>query len=204
MSDNLSNENFVEEEGRSNRPFALAVGALVIILLLAIACTAIFALQNRNPQEATRVAILATNEAVATQNFFVTQTISARETIAAMPTNTPVPTNTPLPPTKTPTPAPTNTPLPTETPVVVTEVLETLTPDFSGGNSGGNSGNTGGTGGTGWAGSGTLATPTLIATGPSGSGTLPTTGIGVWGVLGLAILAFFILVLARRLRTSFN
>jgi hypothetical protein len=193
------------ESGASNRPFLIAVGALVIIMILAIAGTGAYLLSNRDDdgQQTEIAARVATNEAIATQNSFVTQTLEARETEAAQPTSTPEPTNTAAP-TETPLPPPTELPAPTDTPVVGgldegaqgETGLETPTPDFSGAI------NAGGGSFTGGGGAGTLATPTPISGVAQGSGTLPTTGIEVWSALGLAAVALALVVAARRLRTQ--
>lgn len=212
----MSDDFIVEEQERSGgSPFVVLAGILGAVFFLAVICI-IAVLATRGSDEptvdpiaqATSDAIVATNEAVMTQNAFVTQTLIARTLTAAAPTNTPPPTPTS---TNTPQPTPTNTltPTPTETPVVSTgedgdggedgtvtpgEATPTTsifgTPIFSGGGGATTptpvtvTGGTGSTGGTG------------------GSGTLPQTGLPLWGIIGLGAVFIVLIGLARRLRAS--
>ena len=108
------------EEGGSSRPFLLSLLGLLGLGVGAFLCLAIFqwfGFGGSTQPEVTDdmltvtaqvVAIVQTNEAVATQNVFVTQTIEAREATATanavLPTNTPDATETPVP-TSSPPPA---------------------------------------------------------------------------------------------------
>ncbi len=123
MADEDIEEFNDEEDGRqSNRPFILAVIALLLSLVICVAATLAIRVSRGNQndevianQMATATAIVATNQAVEAINLGVTKTIEWRQTEDARPTNTLQPTNTPVP---TNTPIPTSTPAPTETPVV--------------------------------------------------------------------------------------
>jgi type II secretory pathway pseudopilin PulG len=221
MSD--SDEFIIEEdEGPSNRPFLVAAGSLLVLLIVSMLCLGAvrnFGLGNagtvaEDPEAiaqqlaigATATAISATNEAIAAQNELVTQTIVALTATAAAPTSTPTPSPSP---TNTPTMTP--SPLPTETPVV----------DLGEGEEGEEGGgDAGGTAGDGLA----TATPNLAATeifsglntatpvgggsggsggsGGTGGGSLPETGIPLWGAMLGALGLLLVLVGARRLRTG--
>ncbi|MCA9979483.1 MAG: hypothetical protein KDD89_01565, partial [Anaerolineales bacterium] len=123
MSD-LNDEFIIEEdEGPSNRPFLVAAGSLITLLVLSLVCLGavrtlgigggsdpaedpeVIAQQASIAETAT--AISATNEAIAEQNALVTQTIIALTATAAAPTQTPTPSP---PPTKTPTATPSPSP----------------------------------------------------------------------------------------------
>lgn len=214
MSD--SDEFIIEEdEGPSNRPFLVAAGSLLVLLIISMACLG--AVRNfglgaatvaqEDPEAiaqqlavgATATAISATNEAIAAQNELVTQTIVALTATAGAPTSTPTPSPSP---TNTPTMTP--SPLPTETPVVEVEEED--------------EGDEGSTAGDGLA----TATPNLAATeifsglntatpvtgggsggsGGTGGGSLPETGVPLWGAILGALGLLLVLVGARRLRTS--
>ena len=211
----MSNDQFLEDQERSaGSPFLVLAGILGAIFFLAVVCIAAVLLTRDSGGEvdpiaqATSDAIVATNEAVMTQNAFVTQTLIARTLTAAAPTNTPPPTATS---TNTPQPTPTNTltPIPTETPVISEEgegdggddgtitpgeATPTTsifgTPIFPGGGTGATAtpvtvtGGTGGSGGTG------------------GGGTLPQTGLPLWGIIGLGAGLIVLIGMARRLRAS--
>jgi hypothetical protein len=211
MSD-LNDEFIIEEdEGPSNRPFLVAAGSLLGLLVLSLICLGAVRTLNlggngtpqedpaviaqQNAIEATATSISATNEAIAQQNELVTQTIIALTATAAAPTETPTPS-----PTATNTPTTEPSPTPTETPVVSDEGdgeegdseadgLATATPNlaateiFSG-----------------------LNTATPVGSGPisgggTGGGTLPETGVPLWGGLVAALGLLLVLFGARRLRT---
>ncbi|MDA0243279.1 MAG: hypothetical protein OT477_07670 [Chloroflexi bacterium] len=211
--------------GRSNRPFMLAAGSLIGLLLISLLCYAAFNMfgVGEPEEEGTAVAIdsetaaqatsiSATNEAIGTYNANIALTVESMDLTASAPTNTP----TPLPPTNTPVPTMTATPSPTATVEATAEgegeegeegeeggdegtPNAAATSIFGGLNtatpSSGGSGGTGGTGGTG--GSGGTGTGGTAGT---GGGTLPQTGISLWeGVLAAVGLLALILV-ARRLR----
>ncbi len=197
-------EEFVieEEEAPSNRPFLLAVGALLGVLLVALLCLGVYQIffdsgdgtevATDNGLAATATSISATNEAIETQNAFVTQTIVAMDLTAQAPTATPT-----LPPTSTPRPEPTDPP--TATPVVQSEADEATaaaatsmaaapeeeTPE-SGGETTGDSGTAG----------------DVSASNANTGGTLPNTGVPVWGGLTAALGLLLIILVARRLRTE--
>ncbi len=210
------NDEFIiaEDEGPSNRPFLVAAGSLLGLLVLSLICLgAVRTLNlggNGTPQEdpaviaqqnaiaATATSISATNEAIAQQNELVTQTIIALTATAAAPTETPTPS-----PTATNTPTAEPSPTPTETPVVGEEGEEGE-----------------GEEGEGEADGLATATPNLAATeifsglntatpvgggsgsgGGTGGGTLPETGIPLWGGLVAALGLLLVLFGARRLRT---
>lgn len=218
MSD-LNDEFIIEEdEGPSNRPFLVAAGSLLGLLVLSLICLgavrtlgiggggtpaedpAVIA-QNESIA-ATATSISATNEAIAQQNELVTQTIVALTETAAAPTETPTPS-----PTMTNTPTPEPSPTPTETPVVA---------EGEEGEAGeeGEEGEAAGDGGL------ATATPNLAATeifsglntatpiggpgtgGGTGGGTLPETGLPLWGALVAALGLLLVLFGARRLRTG--
>jgi hypothetical protein len=195
MSEDFSDDFIVEEESAgTNRNFLVIAGSLIGLFIIITACVLIYALTQRDGASNddavnTRVALNATTEA---ENALVTQTIiaqtAAAETVAAMPTEEP---------TETPTPEPTDTPQPTDTPVVqapeeaTSETPEaTETPNLAGTSIFGDGGTFGST-----------PTPVPGAVGSDG-GTLPQTGVSVLGVVGIAIGLLFLLVIARRLRTS--
>ncbi|MBP7998334.1 MAG: hypothetical protein KA314_03090 [Chloroflexi bacterium] len=212
-------EEFIEEGRSTGSPFVVLAGILGAIFILAVVCIAAVLLTRGNQDtvdpatEATSIAVVATNEAVMTQNAFVTQTLIARTMTAAAPTSTPIPSATA---TNTPLPTFTNTPLPTatETPVVIpgedegdgdgtdgdadgdgtpdaTNPTPTTsifgTPIFGGGTTSTPVPSTGGTGGSG---------------GTGGTGTLPQTGFSLWGIIGLGAGLLALAVLARRLRAN--
>lgn len=207
------NDEFIieEEEGPSNRPFLVAAGSLLALLVISLICLGGVrtlgiggggepaedpeAIAQQQAVAETATAISATNEAIAEQNALVTQTIVALTATAAAPTETPTPS-----PTATNTPTPSPSPTATETPVVGEEDLTpedgedsegdglaTATPNqaateiFSG-----------------------LNTATPVPGGPgnggSGGGTLPETGLPLWGGLVAALGLLLILFGARRLR----
>lgn len=206
-----------ENEESSNRPFLVAAGALVGILLLSLLCLGAVRLFGGGGDDGTPVAdesslmtatsISATNEAIATQNSFVTQTIVAMKLTDEAPTATP--TATEIPPTNTPTNTP--SPTPTDTPVVQEgEEPETdVTPNiaatqvFEGLNTATPASGVGGTGGL-VVGSGTpTGGGTAVGGGTTtGTGTLPQTGISMWEALAAAFGLLFIFIVARRLRAS--
>ncbi|VAW31543.1 hypothetical protein MNBD_CHLOROFLEXI01-4289, partial [hydrothermal vent metagenome] len=116
MQEDFIEDDFVDEEGSSNRrPFLIAAGVLVSSLILMGVCTAFFLLTGRAAERNDQVAAIETRNAeVETSNdeTRVALRVSLTETAEAMPTNTPEPTAAP-----TETPAP-NTPTPTSTPVI--------------------------------------------------------------------------------------
>ncbi len=185
-------EDFILEEESADttnrRPFLIAVGILLTILVLAMICSATLLLRRNSGANDNRDAVAAIetqNALVAATNEAVTQTVAAMETEAARPTNTPV-----APATNTPRPS--STPQPTMTPVVQQAEEElTTTPDLSGTvlASGETSGDN---------------TPTPIAAlgGSTGGGgdSLPQTGIETWGALVAALVLIAVLFAARRLR----
>lgn len=204
----MSDDFIVEDQERSaGSPFLILAGILGAVFFLAVVCIGAVLLtrdgdNSTDPAaEGTRIAVVATNEAIMTQNAFVTQTLIARTMTAAAPTatNTPAPTAT-----NTPPPTATNTPLPTptETPVISTddgtEIAEGPTPTTS----------IFGTPIFGTGGTGATPTPVVVTGGTGstggtgGSGTLPQTGLPLWGIIGLGAGLIALIGIARRLRAS--
>lgn len=199
-------DDFVIEEGgstraSSRRPFFVAVGLLLVMLVLSSICavsglTGSLGLGGNGDRTADSPAVqtrLAENAEIAVTNTAVAITIESMTveamTRAAMPTATLAPTNTP---------PPTATPLPTNT-LVVVQARETEEPAVSGTTefggvagtptpislAGGGTGSTGGSGSTG------------------GTGTLPDTGFEtVWGALLAAFVLIGVFFVARRLRSN--
>lgn len=218
MSDEFDDEILLDDDdGGSSRPFLLTAGALIGIMLLSLACLAIFNLIGGGGEEvatteegtavsevdsesaATATAISATNEAIMTANAFVTQTIESITLTAEAPTNTP--TNTPEPPTNTPTNTPTTTP--TTTPVVEGEEGEGTGETDADSAEEPNSGATSIFDGL------NTATPTSSSGAGGSSGgntsnpaTLPETGISLWGGLAAAFGLILLIVVARRARAD--
>lgn len=199
MSEDFSDDFIIEEEEQgANRTFLIIAGSLVGVLILIIACVALFAFINRGNNAEEIAAIETANAMVATQNARVTETIVAMELTANAPTATFTPSPSP-PPTDTPT----ATPEPTDTAVVQTpETAEpgdgtlTVTPNLAGTQIFGGDG-------------GTFATSTPISgtgTGGTGTGTgtdtLPQTGVSTAGAVAIGLLLVVVLVVARRLRTG--
>lgn len=111
--DFIEDEYMEEEEGSSgnNRPFLVAVGALVTVFILAAACTLIFMnMGQRGANNSVEVAAIETQNAITiVTNTAVAQFIAQTETAQAMPTNAPevAATNTPTPAAAKDTPRPT-------------------------------------------------------------------------------------------------
>lgn len=233
MDDEFIEDDFLEEDegtAGSNRPFLLAVGALVTVFILAAACTLL--VLNRGRDAAGNAAEIAAVE-TANAEIFVTNTavaifISQTETAQAMPTNTPPPTAT-----NTSTPAPAaETAEPTRTPVLGSagEGDETEEGDGEGGeitsgegvtgtiviggdgsaadgegaadNGGRNDGeaSTVGDGGTGD--SVVSGAATAISGTESSTSALPQTGLETWVIALVGLLLVAVLVAAHRLRTQ--
>lgn len=185
----MTEDFIIEEEGTSatnRRPFLIAVGILLTILILAMICSATLLLRRggQNGNGDAVAAIETKNAEVLAANAAVTQTIAARETEDARPTNTPV-----APATNTP--RPTSTPQPTNTPVVAQagDDEPTTTPDVPGTATAVAAGET------------EDNTPTPIAALGGGDGTLPQTGIETWGALVAAFVLMTVFLVARRLRS---
>lgn len=196
--DEFIEDDFYEaDEGSSSgsgRPFLIAVGGLLLVLVLAIACTAaILTARSRQSGNAEEVAAIETQNAIiAVTNVAVTAAINATQTAEAQPTLTPLPTNTatPEPATATATPvvseeetavpetAPEDTPVPTINPTEgasgVIDLGDTATP---------------------------TATP-LSAVSGGKDNTLPQTGLETWGIIALGAILVIILLGARRLRAG--
>lgn len=111
--DFIEDEYMEEEEGSSgnNRPFLVAVGALVTVFILAAACTLIFMnMGQQGANNSVEVAAIETQNAITiVTNTAVAQFIAQTETAQAMPTNAPevAATNTPTPAAAKDTPRPT-------------------------------------------------------------------------------------------------
>ncbi len=193
----MTEDFIIEEEGESpsnRRPFLIAVGILLTILVLAVICSATLLITKGSGADDERAAEIASietqNAVVAVTNAAVTQTLIAMETEAARPTDTPA-----APPTNTP--QPTNTLRPTNTPVVQQAEDEEATPGAAATDAASQDG---------------LNTPTPISALDSGSGggsadssngdALPQTGIETWGALVAAFVLIGVFLAARRLRSS--
>ena len=119
----MSDDFIVEDQERAaGSPFIIMAGILGAVFVLGLICIATILLTRDNGTtedptvEQTRIAILATNDAVMTINAQVTETVVARTLTAAAPTLTPTPLPTatatqPATATFTPTPAPSETPV---------------------------------------------------------------------------------------------
>ncbi len=189
-------EDFIIEEGgetpSNRRPFLIAVGVLLSILVISVICS-VSVLNARNNGEnggnAEEIAAIETQNAITElANQSVTQTIIAMETEEARPTETP-------PPPATNTPAPTNTLRPTNTPVIrpADDADGTATPELEDGAD--SSAETG-------ADTPTPVAPLGGANGGSDDEALPQTGIGTWSALVAALGLIAVLIAARRLRTG--
>ncbi len=187
-------EDFIVEDGgespSNRRPFFIAVGALLAILVVSVICS-VSVLNARNSglqaDNSQQIAARETENAeIELSNQQVTQTIAAMETEQALPTVTP-------PPPATNTPAPTNTLRPTNTPVVrpADDADGPATPELDGGEVSDD--------GTG-ANTPTPTSPLGGTNGGSGDDALPETGISTWGALVAALGLIAIFVGARRLR----
>lgn len=116
LEDEFIEDDYLDEDEGSgssgNRPFLVAVGALVTVFILAAACTLIFLMSGRNAtNNSSQVAAIETQNAeIAVTNLAVTAAIQATETAQAMPSATPLPDNTATP-TAVADVAPTNTPV---------------------------------------------------------------------------------------------
>lgn len=184
-------ETVAEQNRGGNGPFLTAVGILLVVFILAAACSA-FMLRGRDTAGVTTdevAAIETQNAMIAVTNAAVTQTIAAMETEAAKPTET----ATSPPPTFTSEPSPSNTPRPSNTPVKVDidgEIAEEITdgtPNISG-----TSQFEDGT---------TDSTPTPIpVAGANGNDELPDTGFELWAIVLAGIVLVAVLAGARRMR----
>ncbi len=192
MEERMTEEFILEEddseESSSRRPFQVAVGALLVIGVLAVACTGItLFLRGSAAERDGQVSEIETRNAiVAITNEAVTQTIAAMQTEEARPTDTPE-----LTPTNTATPIATDTQVPTNTPVVQQAEDEgAATPSLFGTSA--------------FAAGAGDATPTPLGALGNGSsdGTLPQTGVSTWGATVAALLFIGIFAVARRLRSN--
>lgn len=190
----MEDEYIVEEGSQSNsrRPFLLAVGVLLTIFVLALACSAILLSSRGTDTQTDEIAAIETyNAEIAITNTAVF--MAATETAAAQPTSTPEPppaTHTPPPP------PPTDTPVVTETPVVIKATEKA--PETAVATSEGDSATVENT-----------ATPISDSSsnnnnnsGTSNSDSLPQTGIETWGIILTALFLVIILISARRLRSG--
>jgi len=168
-----SDEEGEEVDEKSNRTFIILMAALGGLLAVGV-CAFVIWMAVIAPRM--RSSIVDSNQAIVATNEAVAATTTAMaeavETEAAAPTNTPAPTKTPAP---TATPRPSNTPVATSGDPSLEAA--TITP---------------------------RATATRRATpaGSSGSGEVPNTGIGVFGIAGLAAGLIIVLFLVRRVRRS--
>jgi len=228
MEDEFIEDDYLEEDegsGSNNRPFLMAVGALVTVFILAAVCTLAFLMaRNRSAVDTAQVAAVETQNAETLAfNGTVTRQIAETETAQAMPTDTPT-----LPATSTNTPEPaTETPEPTNT-----RVLDSIVGEDEDGTTGDGTGDgdVGGETGDGTEGG---ATGTIVIGGDNGNGSdgaatgdeagsaviggdstttgtdtdaqkgaLPQTGLEIWGIALIGLLLVVVLVAANRLRTN--
>ena len=229
MEDDFIEDDFLEEDESSasnNRPFLVAVGALVTVFILAAICTlAILMANNRNAGNAAEVAAIETQNAeTLSLNATVTRQIAETEAAQAVPSDTPEP-----PPTNTSTPVPaTEEPEATNTPVLDSvigeagengdgEGMEGEGADGEDGREsatgeevvggaegtiiiGGESGNGSDGAESGSAIIGGSATP--ISATDAQKGALPQTGLEIWIVALIGLLLVAVLFAANRLRTE--
>lgn len=226
MEDEFIEDDFLEEDESSssnNRPFLVAVGALVTVFILAAVCTLAFLMANNNSAgNAAEVAAVETQNAQTLAfNGTVTRQIAETETAQALPTNTPtvVATNT-----STPLPA-TEVPEATSTPVLDSAAGEDgAATDGNGtdgsGTDGADGSATDGATGTivlgdgngsdgaaagGDAGSAVVdsgSTDNSVSVTDAQKGALPQTGLEVWGIALIGLLLVVVLFAANRLRTN--
>jgi LPXTG-motif cell wall-anchored protein len=211
MNDDFIEEDFLDEEegaSGSNRPFLIAIGALVTVFVIAGACTLIFFLQGRSSanQIAEATAIAATNDEIAVTNTAVAVFISQTETAQAQPTDTTEPTATSTATSAVSTPTPTNTPVVAEGEATIIGAEETETTDeLETGTA-----EAGVTAGAATVEADGTSVPTPIAaastidteTSDAEAGTLPQTGFDTWGIIVIGLVFIATLVVARRLRTG--
>ncbi len=226
----MSSDDFLEfDDGQSsegssaNRPFLLAAGGLVVVLILAVICTFFVYTQNQGNRNEEVAAIETQNAETNIENTAVAQTVTAMAAEAQQ-----VPTDTPAPPaTNTPVPTLTATPAPTETPVVA-QAEEAGEGEEDAEATSGEGGEVDGTEGDGTVAEGeegaagsdasadgstdsstdgsTAATGSgddrdEPALGGSGEDALPQTGLETWSAALLALFFVGVLVAARRLRS---
>ncbi len=193
----IEDDYYDADEGSSSsgRPFLIAVGGLLLVLVLAILCTAaILSARSADTSNGEEVAAIETQNAViAVTNMAVTAAIEATQTAEAQPTNTPLPTNT-----NTPEPA-----TATATPVVSEE--ETAVPETAPeeGTAVATVDPTEGAAGIIEIGETNTPTPTPLSSVDAGKdSSLPQTGLETWGIIALGAVLVIVLLGARRLRAS--
>ena len=195
----IEDDYYDADEGSSSsgRPFLIAVGGLLLVLVLAIACTAaILSARSADTSNGEEVAAIETQNAIiAVTNMAVTAAINATQTAEAQPTNTPLPTNT-----ATPEPA-----TATATPVVSEEetaVAETA-PEEEGTAVPTVDATEGAAGVIEVPGDANTPTPTPLSSVEAGKdSSLPQTGLETWGIIALGAVLVIVLLGARRLRAS--
>ncbi len=193
----IEDDYYDADEGSSSsgRPFLIAVGGLLLVLVLAIACTAaVLSARSADTNNGEEVAAIETQNAViAVTNMAVTAAINATQTAEAQPTITPLPTNT-----ATPEPA-----TATATPVVSEEeeTDETKTPEE--GTAVATVDPTEGASAVIDLGGTNTPTPTPLSSVDTGKdSSLPQTGLETWGIIALGAVLVIVLLGARRLRAS--
>jgi len=221
MEDEFIEDDFLDEEedsgGSNNRPFLVAVGALVTVFILAAVCTLAFLMAgNRSAGNAAEIAAIETKNAETLAfNATVTRQIAQTETAQAMPTDTPEP---PATNTSTPLPA-TETPETTNTPVLDSIVGEdgeddsvAEGPDREDAEAGADGDDVSEDGATGTIdlGDGNGSDGATVDDSDAGSavigdaeeGALPQTGLETWGIAIVGLLLVVVLFAANRLRTN--
>ncbi len=191
----IEDDYYDADEGGSSsgRPFLIAVGGLLLVLVLGILCTAaILATRSARTDNGEAVAAIETQNAIiAVTNMAVTAAINATQTAEAQPTITPLPTNTatPEPATATATPVVSEETavaeeVPEETAVATVDATEGAAAIID-------------LGGT------HTPTPTPLSSVDAGKdSTLPQTGLETWGIIALGAVLVIVLLGARRLRAS--
>ncbi len=191
----IEDDYYDADEGGSSsgRPFLIAVGGLLLVLVLGILCTAaILATRSVRTDNGEAVAAIETQNAIiAVTNMAVTAAINATQTAEAQPTITPLPTNTatPEPATATATPVVSEETavaeeVPEETAVATVDATEGAAAIID-------------LGGT------HTPTPTPLSSVDAGKdSTLPQTGLETWGIIALGAVLVIVLLGARRLRAS--
>ncbi|HFE66714.1 MAG TPA: hypothetical protein ENJ93_05575 [Chloroflexi bacterium] len=195
----IEDDYYDADEGSSSsgRPFLIAVGGLLLVLVLAIACTAaVLSARSADTSNGEEVAAIETQNAIiAVTNMAVTAAINATQTAEAQPTNTPLPTST-----ATPEPA-----TATATPVVSEEetaVAETA-PEEEGTAVPTVDATEGAAGVIEVPGDANTPTPTPLSSVEAGKdSSLPQTGLETWGIIALGAVLVIVLLGARRLRAS--
>ena len=192
----IEDDYYDADEGGSSsgRPFLIAVGGLLLVLVLGILCTAaILSARSAKTDNGEAIAAIETQNAIiSVTNMAVTAAINATQTAEAQPTITPLPTNT-----NTPEPATaTATPVVSEEETAVAEEVQEGTAVATVDSTEGAEAviDLGGT---------NTPTPTPLSSVEAGKdSSLPQTGLETWGIIALGAILVIVLLGARRLRAS--